>query len=122
MLYSTNMRSRRRFYKRLFVPALLILVLVALYLHYGLFPSRLKDRVIQEVETATGLKISFTKVLVLPFRGVILHDLVVRGHSKELIFFSRKFSFNVRLMPFLKENKIIIRSILLDSPVYAVNL
>ncbi|MBI2094540.1 MAG: hypothetical protein HYT89_00015 [Candidatus Omnitrophica bacterium] len=116
------MRSRRRFSKRLLVPALLISILLALYLHYGLFPARLKDRVIREVETATGLKISFTKVLVLPFRGVILHDLVVRGRSRDLIFFSRKFSVDVRLLPFFRENKIIIRNILLDSPVYAVNL
>ncbi len=117
-----HMRSRRRFSKRLFALALFVSALLALYLHFGLLPARLKDRVIREVESSTGLKIHFTKVFVLPFRGVTLYDLVVREKSRELIFFSKKFSVDVRLLPFLKENKIIIRNILLDSPVYAMSL
>ncbi|MBI3253104.1 MAG: hypothetical protein HYZ52_07370 [Candidatus Omnitrophica bacterium] len=91
----------------------------AFYLHYGLVPGRIKDRFIQKIEEITRKKVTFDKALVLPFEGFSLYNLKVAEKDGRPVFSAKKFSVNVRILPFIKENKIVISNLALDRPVYS---
>ncbi len=92
-------------------------VLIA-YLHFGLFPGRLKFTAVRTIDELTQTKVDFDKVLVLPVEGLSLHNLTVRDKSDHLLFSAKKLAVNIRLIPFLKEKKIIVTNVFLENPVY----
>ena len=96
--------------------------LFALYLHFGLLPAGLKQRAVEAIEDSCELRVSFDKLLVLPFSGINFYNLKVMDKAGRPIFSSKKMSADVRLVPFFKENKIVVRSVRLDSPRYDLSL
>ncbi|OIO38779.1 MAG: hypothetical protein AUJ72_01885 [Candidatus Omnitrophica bacterium CG1_02_46_14] len=88
------------------------------YLHYGLFPGRLKITAVRILNDLTQTKVNFDKVLWLPFEGLSFHNLSVHDKTDHPLFSAKKLSANIRLFLFLKEKKIIVSNVVLESPVY----
>lgn len=116
------MRSRFRFSKKMIVSFTALAALGALYLHLGLFPGELKARVIRELDASLKKKISFSKALYLPFRGLSFLDLKVAEADGRPLFVADRVTVNVRLIPFLKDNRIVIADLAIDRPVYDWNI
>src|SRR3990167_4314384 len=51
--------------------------LFIIYLNVGLFPGPLKDKAVRKVEELTQRKVSFDRILYLPFRGLSFENLKV---------------------------------------------
>lgn len=112
------MKARRRTpFKGILIFGLLG-ALFAVYAHFGLFPGRLKPYAVEKINEFTQLRVDFDKILVLPFQGVSLHNLKVADKTGAPIFSAKKLAINVRLLPFLREKKIVINNVYLESPVY----
>jgi hypothetical protein len=116
------MQAKRIVPKRLLFTGVFFLLLFAAYLHFGLLPGRLKTIAVGQIEALTPVKVDFQKALYLPFRGLSFEQLVVMSKERELIFSARKLSLDVKLIPFFKEKKIIVRNVVLDHPVYDVGV
>ncbi|MBI4432373.1 MAG: hypothetical protein HY592_02685 [Candidatus Omnitrophica bacterium] len=93
-------------------------LLIFLYVHYGLFPGRLKDTLLQKIEAKTQHKVLFDKALLVPFEGFTLYNFKVFKSNGSLLFSARKFAVNVKIIPFIQENKIVISNLHLDWPIY----
>ena len=113
------MKTRRVVLRFLLFIALLVTLLYA-YLQVGFLPGRLKTFVIQKTEELTGEKVVFDKALYIPFRGLIFSDFkVVRSLDGRTLFAAKTLALDVRVLPFLKEKKLVVRNVFLDSPVYS---
>ncbi len=112
------MKARYRLSKRLIALVLFISIFLAAYLHFGLLPGNLKKAAIDEIEKVTPFRVAFDKLVYLPFEGFSFHNLKVWEKNGQPVFLSKKLSVNAKLVPFLKEKKIIISNVYLDSPVY----
>ena len=118
MLYFKTMKARRRIpFKWILVLGLLTSLFIA-YLHFGLFPGRMKAYAVKKIDEVTQVHVDFDKILILPFQGASLHNLTVTDKTGAPIFSARKLAVNVRLIPFIKEKKIIISNVYLENPVY----
>src|SRR3989338_6319522 len=110
----------RRVVLRLFLFAILLLTLLYAYLQVGFLPGRLKTFVIEKTEALTGEKVRFDKAIYLPFRGLsFTHFKIVRSLDGRTLFSAKTLALDVRVLPFLKEKKLVVRNVFLDSPVYA---
>lgn len=118
MIYSKAMKSKRRFSKQLLVALAVLSSLTLAYLHFGLLPGRLKIYAIREIERLTSFKVDFDKFLVLPFRGLSFHRLRIMKKDGDLLFTAKQMSLDVKMIPFLREKKIIVANVYLDNPVY----
>ncbi len=116
------MRSNRRISKKLLVLLGLALLLSGAYLHFGLLPGRLNDYATEEIEKLTPFKVHFDKILYLPFRGFCFYNLQVMEKNDLPVFSAKKLSLDIKLIPFLKEKKIVVANVYLNSPVYDVLL
>ncbi len=112
------MKSKRRVSKKLFIVLALFACVTFLYLHFGLLPGNLKIYAIREIERLTPFKVDFDKFLVLPFRGLSFHHLQIMKKDGGLLFAAKQMSLNVKIIPFLREKKIIVANVYLDNPVY----
>ncbi len=92
--------------------------LSALYLQFGILPGSLKNIAIEKIEASTPFRVRFDKLLYLPFRGVAFDNLSVTEKNGAPIFSAKEMSFDIKWVPFFKEDKIIVRNVYLDSPVY----
>ncbi len=112
------MKSRRVILRALLLIALVLSLLYA-YLQVGFLPGRLKAYVIQKTEELTGEKVVFDKALYTPFRGLSFSNFkVVRSLDGRTLFAAKTLALDVRVLPFLKEKKLVVRNVFLDSPVY----
>ena len=116
------MRSNRRVSKKLLILVGLALLLSGAYLHFGLLPGRLNDYATEEIEKSTPFKVRFDKILYLPFRGFCFYNLKVMEKTNLPVFSAKKLSLDIKLIPFLKEKKIVVANVYLHSPVYDVLL
>ncbi len=112
------MKARHRAPFRWILAFGLLSTLFIAYLHFGLFPGRLKPTAVRTINDLTDTKVDFDKILILPFNGLSLYGLSVRDKADHPLFSAKKLSVNVRLLPFLKKKKIIITNVALESPVY----
>lgn len=112
------MKSRQRLAKKLLIPFGILAVLSALYLQFGILPGSLKNIAIEKIESSTRFRVRFDKLLYLPFRGVAFDNLSVAEKSGAPIFSAKQMSFDLKWGPFFKEDKIIVRNVYLESPVY----
>ena len=99
-----------------------LIPLIAAYLYFGLVPGRLKIYAVRLIEKHLPVKVEFTKAIYLPFKGLSLHHLKVWDKHGLPIFSAKRFSMNVRILPLLREKKIIVSSVQLNAPVYDVVL
>ncbi len=111
-----KIHHRKSFKLFLFLGALGVLFLV--YWQVGLMPFGLKNKVIRKIEALTQKKVEFTKILYLPFQGVIFDQLRVSDKNGELIFSAKNFVVDLQLIPFFKEKKLVLRRVTLEAPVY----
>ncbi len=116
------MRRRYRVPKTLSIFLLVLLLVLAAYLHFGLLPGELKSYAVEKIEALTPFKVSFDKILYLPFEGLSLRNAKIMEKSGETIFTARKLAVNVKWLPFFREKKIIVSNILLDTPFYDATL
>ncbi len=92
--------------------------LLATYLHFGLFPGNLKRYALENIETLTGRKVRFEKTVYIPFRGLTFHGLEVMDFTGRPLFAAEKLTIDAEILPFLRENRVIVRRVHLDSPVF----
>lgn len=92
--------------------------LLLAYLHFGLLPGRLTRWAMERAEEVTHKKIRFTKVLYLPFRGISFDDLELLDESGARLFRAKHAAVDVRILPFLRKNRIEVSNLYLDTPVY----
>ncbi|MBI3315854.1 MAG: hypothetical protein HYZ87_02635 [Candidatus Omnitrophica bacterium] len=116
--YTSRMKFRRRVSTKIVWTLAFFAALFSVYLYLGLFPGKLKAKVIQKIEGLTEARVEFSKSLYLPFEGLIFHDLKVMDSGGRTLFSAKKLSLNARLIPFFKEKKIIVDRVSLESPVY----
>jgi len=116
------MKSRKKILHRLFIAALVLTILGTVYVHYGILPGKARLWAIAKADALTHKKITFDKALYLPFHGFIFYGLDVRESDGTPLFHTRRFSVDVKILPFLEDKKIVIANIRLDSPVYAAVL
>jgi len=112
------MKMRRIFLRSLLLAAL-TLTLVYVYVQVGLLPGELKNFVVQKTEELTGEKVIFDKVLYVPFRGLSFSNFkIVNAASRVVLFSAKTVALDVKVIPFLKEKKLIVRNVFLDSPLF----
>lgn len=110
--------KKRRAVLRLFLFLALILTIFTLYLQVGFLPGRLRTFVIQKTEELTGERVIFDKAFYVPFKGLSFSDFRIVASDKRVLFSVKKLSLDVRVIPFMKEKKLIVRNVTLESPVY----
>ncbi len=110
------MKSRRKGPVRLLAALLIVTALGAVYLRLGLFPGRFREKAMERISGWTHKKVVFDKVLFIPFHGISFYRVEVLEPSGESIFRSHRVTINARLLPFLREKKILINRFLLQDP------
>ncbi len=116
------MKSHRRISVKLILALSLTAALFVVYLEIGLFPGGLKQTAVNKIEALTELKVQFDKAVFLPFQGLSFYNLKVMKKNGAPIFSSKRLSINVRLIPFLREKRIVVNHVYLDAPVYDFSL
>jgi hypothetical protein len=112
------MRSRVAAARRILHIFLLILLLTgAGYWHWGLFPGSLKNIPIDAIRASSGLETDFTRVLYLPFYGIRIENPSLKDKDGLELFKARSIRVITDLPVFLKEDRILIRKIEVDSPI-----
>ncbi len=89
-----------------------------LYLRVGLVPGGLRQSAIQKIEQVTHKRVVFDRAVYIPFHGLSLTRVGVFEPDGRPIFRARRLTVNVRLLPFLREKKIVIDRLLLDGADY----
>lgn len=112
------MRAQRRISKKIIGALFFLFCFAGAYLYYGLLPGNLRIKTIRKINTALPVNIAFDKALFLPFKGLCLRHLKVFDKAGLLIFSANEASLDAKILPFLKDKKIILSKISLDSPVY----
>ncbi len=113
-----RMKSRGKNLKRIFLAALALSILGALYAHFGILPGRAKTLAVEKIREATGKKVVFEKALWLPLQGFVLYGLDVSEKNDMPLFSAKRLALDVKIIPFFREKKIVFRNVLLESPVY----
>lgn len=116
------MKSRLRVSRRTLIAASVSLAISLLYLQVGLAPGGLNAKLSSKIGRLTGKRVTFSKALWLPFEGLSLHDLKVEEANGTPLFTAKKFAVNVRLLPFLRDKKIVISDLQLLRPEYELIL
>lgn len=111
------MQSRRRPWKAILICLLVTLFLGMVYARTGLVPGQLRERVTDELQVLTGKKIVFDRILFIPFHGFSFIRPAVFEKDGSLLFKANRVTVNARLIPFIREKKIVIDRLLLDHPV-----
>lgn len=89
----------------------------AVYNYFGILPGDARLWAMREASALTKKKISFTKAVWLPFTGFTFYDLDVREKNDARVFSAKRLGLDVKLVPFLREKKIVLNNVLLDEPV-----
>lgn len=110
--------KRHRLSKRLLFALLFAVSLAAAYLHFGIFPGKLKEPALRQIAAYAPFRIDFDKALYLPFRGLRLDSLKVWDKAGRPLFYARSLLVDFKLIPFFREKKIIVSRFTLDAPVY----
>lgn len=113
-----GVKSRRRKAIKFFLLFSFFAAALAVYLHYGLFPGKLKIYTIRKIEELTQKKVVFEKALYVPTRGLTFTNLTVKNEDGSLLFFTRRLTLAADPAAFFKDKKIIVRRVVLESPVY----
>lgn len=111
------MKTRRRILQLLLFIFFLISLLF-IYLQVGFLPGRLRSFVIQKTQELSRERVVFDKALYVPFKGLSFTNFMIVSQDGRVLFQARSLALDVRLIPFLKEKKLMIRNIRVDSPVY----
>ena len=109
------MRSRRRTLTCSAAVFVAVLLVSALYLRIGIFPGRLREGAIRNLERWTHKKVTFDRAVFIPFHGLSLTHVAVFEPDGEPLFQARRVTLNARLLPFFREKKILVNRLLLDG-------
>jgi len=112
------MKSRRRLLKSGVTAACVLGCLLIAYGYWGLCPGRLNAWACETAGKWCQKKISFKKALYIPFEGLVLSKLRVDELDGTPLFSAQEASLRIRWLPLLRENKIVIARVGLQSPVY----
>lgn len=109
---------KKRTFKKIAIGLLFLLMLVSggiLYLNKVILPVKIKALIIETVEKQTGKKASLESVRFNLFKGLVLGELNLYDGQKRLIGI-KEASCSFLILPILKDKKVIIPSITLQSP------
>jgi hypothetical protein len=112
------MKSRRKVFVRLAVILGAASLLTALYLRVGIFPGSLRDDAIRKIGEWTGKRVTFERAVFVPLHGLSLTGVAVFEPDGRPILSARRITVNVRLLPFLREKKIVVNRLLIDGASY----
>lgn len=112
------MKARHHVPKKIIFFSVVSSLLAVLYLQFGLLPGDLKSYAVEQIELQAPIRIEFSKILYLPWRGLSLSDVRVMERSGAVIFSAKNLIVDVRIIPFFKEKKIIISKATLEGPLY----
>ena len=112
------MKSRRRKTLKFILVFCFLAAALAVYLHYGLFPGKLKIYTIEKIEQLTRKKVVFEKALYVPAQGLCFTNLSVKNEDGSLLFFTRKLTLAADPVAFFRDKKIIVKRVVLESPIY----
>lgn len=109
-----NRRKRHYAYLSIFIISCITL---GAYLQVGILPGQLRTYAIENIQKAFHKRILFEKALYLPFQGLTLERVQVFDEDGSPLFCANKLAFDIKIIPFFKQKKIIVRNLLLDSPI-----
>src|SRR5262245_12826887 len=113
------MKSRRRVLTRSVWLMAGALALFSIYLQVGLFPGQtLRGRVLDRIEEIAGRRITFSRAIFMPGMGLSLEDFRIAGAAGPSLFSAESVRVDVKILPFLFQKKIIVRNLMLESPVF----
>ncbi len=113
----TPMNSRKKFLRKIVIAGLVVAILSAVYVHFGILPGNARLYAIKQIDSLSGKKVQFDKALYFPFHGFIFYNVRVREQNGTPLFSAARYGIDVKIIPFLREKKIVVASIYLDSPV-----
>lgn len=108
--------------KKVFIIVIALLFLAAaglIYLNNVYLPTKIKARLAKAIAAAVGYDVSIGKLSYNPFRGLSLSNVVIYDKipdEKNTILAVKEAYFNLLFLPLIKERKIIIPIIHIDSP------
>ena len=112
------MRSRRKIFGRSVLFLISAFLLAAVYLRVGILPGRLRENAILHLEKWTHKKITFDRAIFIPFHGLSLTNVGIFEPDGKRVLEARRITANVRILPFLRDKKILINRLLLESAQY----
>jgi hypothetical protein len=98
------------------VLALIFFSLLAVYLRVGFVTGKLKDEILEYLAQSTSQKITFDRVVYLPFWGVSIDGLVVTTPEGAKLVSAENLLLRVPVLPFLMENKVVVHEAVLNRP------
>ncbi len=112
------MGSRRKIFARSIIVLLVVFFLGALYLRVGIFPGGLHDEAVRRIEQWSHKKVVFDTAVYIPFHGLSLRRFGIFEQDGKPILRARRITVNVRLLPFLRDKKIMVSRLLVDGANY----
>ncbi|MDP3731941.1 MAG: AsmA-like C-terminal region-containing protein [Candidatus Omnitrophota bacterium] len=90
-----------------------------LYLNNVYLPVKVKDRLANSLSTLLNYNVEIEKIKYTPIRGAVIQNIVIYDKVKDkknIILTVKEASFQILFLPLIKERKIIIPSMHIDSP------
>ena len=109
------------FLQKIFFLAVILFVFGGIglwYVNEYIMPTRGKTLIVETLTKATGREVTLGNVYYNPLRGVVLHNLSVSDEAR----YDRKFLevkkayLNILYLPLIKERKLVVSSVRIDSP------
>ncbi len=114
---------KKKFFLTLFIFLALLLTVGLIYLNNVFLPVKVKQIAIEQAEKFLHRKVTLGNLQFSPVKGLVLADLTVaeKGSPDKIFVQIKRASGNILLWPFLKEKKIIIPAIVIESPRISVS-
>lgn len=110
--------KRHNLFGRMLIVLVACFFLGALYLRVGLLPGGLREKAIHRIERFCHKRVVFDRAVYIPFHGLSLTRVGLFEPDGTPIFRARRVTVNARLLPFLREKKVLVNRLLLEGAYY----